>query len=417
MTTQANSAAITSIAPEQLVHGGRYLFLEPYRPFFLCGAFYAVLAVGFWFGWAEGLRIGVPLPLSWHVPPSRAHAVVMIWGVITFYVFGFLLTAYPRWVDASGPSIRAILAWLTALWSGQLLFVAGALSGPSLLIPGATLLAASLLSLLIFLGRALRRSELVERLQPAVVLVALGMGVLGLGLTTAGLKGAPDAWYRAGVLAGTYGYLVMILVSVGHRIVPFFTARAMGRESGTRRRGILPVLGILLGLRFLVGALPESESTLRIAASMDGALFLLLTWEISAWRPGRTLRNPMIGILYLGELWLLAALVGSALALLFPGRGIIDLPVLHALIAGGVATMIVGISTRVTLGHAERPIRADLRILMVFGLVQLAALTRVFLPLAEGWFPTAPLFAHWAALPWCLAFGLWLARLGPLLFK
>jgi uncharacterized protein involved in response to NO len=391
------------------------LLLQPYRSFFLCGASYALLSVAFWFAWHEALRLGAPLPLPWNAAPARVHALVMIWGVITFYVFGFLLTAYVRWVQAPPPSPNAVVRWLLLLVGGHAALIVGAFGSAGLILTGGLVVLAALLGLIFFLGRALQRSDTSERLQPAVVLVALALGALGLALTLAGVHtGGP--LYVGGILVGCYGYLMLLLGSVGHRIVPFFTALRQGRPHGTRRGGTLPLLAVGLALRGGVALLPAASPYL--AASIDALLFVVLAWEVSAWSPRETLREPMIAVLYLAQVWLLAALAGSALAWLFPARaGLLDLPVLHALAIGGLATMVVGISTRVTLGHAGRPIEADRWVLAVFALVQAAALLRVGLSLAGPWWPAAGGLAHWAALPWCLAFAIWLARLGPLLVR
>ena len=77
----------------------------------------------------------------------------------------------------------------------------------------------------------------------------------------------------------------------------------------------------------------------------------------------------------------------------------------------------LGISTRVSLGHANRPIVADGWVRLVFWLIQAAALLRVGLLLVAPLAPAARTWAHWAAVPWCLAFGIWLVRLGPLLIR
>jgi uncharacterized protein involved in response to NO len=408
---------VTREEPEAAPRPVPALLLQPYRAFFLCGASYALIAVAFWFVWLEALRVGAPLPLRWNVAPGRVHALAMIWGVLTFYVFGFLLTAYVRWVQAAPPSTTAVIRWIAVLVAGHAAIVVGALGPRWLIVPGGLLVLAALLGLIAFLGRAWWRSATTERLQPAVVLIALALGALGLALAIAGLDRG-GSLYPAGILLGTYGYLMLLLTSVAHRLVPFFTALRRGQQSGTRRRGTLPVLCLGLALRGCVAALGDAHTALRVAASVDAVLFATLAWEVSAWSPRETLREPMIAVLYLAQVWLLAALAGSAVSWLFPARAVLlDLPVLHALAIGGLGTMVVGISTRVALGHAGRPIEADAWLLAVFALVQLAALLRVGFAFAGSGSPAAGGFAHWAALPWCLAFAIWLARLGPLLVR
>jgi uncharacterized protein involved in response to NO len=126
----------------------------------------------------------------------------------------------------------------------------------------------------------------------------------------------------------------------------------------------------------------------------------------------------MLSVLYVGWLWLMAALgLSAAFALAGRSPSLLELPVLHAFTIGGVATMVLGLSTRISLGHANRPMVADGWIRLVFVLIQMAALLRVGLLLVAPVAPAARTWAHWAAVPWCLAFGIWLVRLGPLLLR
>ena len=391
------------------------LLQQPYRPFFLAGALYAFVTLAFWFIWRETLRAGFGLAIPWTVAPARAHAVVMIWGVLTFYVFGFLLTAYVRWVAASEPPKAALVGWLAALVVGQLLFVSGALGAGSLLVPGALVSAVAQISLAVFLGRALLRSNTQERLQPRVVLIALCLSVIGLLLSAVGLTRDGSGLYVPGLLLGLYGYLLLMITAVGHRLIPFFTVRVLGGNQGRRWGWTLPLVLALLALRIVVFFMPVTQGVLRAGAGIDAGLFLVLARDVTSWQPGRALRNPMILVLYVAIFWVLVALGASAFSLLQPGGPLrVDPLVLHALTVGGFSTLVLGISTRVALGHAGRPIVADGWILLAFGMIFVAALVRAVAPLLGG---AAPQFVHWAAIPWCLAFGIWLLRIGPLLFE
>jgi uncharacterized protein involved in response to NO len=99
----------------------------------------------------------------------------MIFGTLTFYIFGFLGTAFPRWVNAAPPPPQRILTWLALLIVAQLALAAGLVEGRILAVFAAALEAAAFLSLLSFLAGALRAGGLTTRIQPTLVLAAIAL--------------------------------------------------------------------------------------------------------------------------------------------------------------------------------------------------------------------------------------------------
>jgi uncharacterized protein involved in response to NO len=87
--------------------------------------------------------------------------------------------------------------------------------------------------------------------------------------------------------------------------------------------------------------------------------------------------------------------------------GLPSIPAEHAFGAGAVATTIMAIMTRASLGHTGRAIIAPAAVVVAYGLLTLAALLRVF---GVGISP-----AHYlevlqvAGLAWMTAFGLFVA--------
>ncbi|MEO8330994.1 MAG: NnrS family protein, partial [Gallionella sp.] len=41
---------------------------------------------------------------AWSISPAAAHGYLMIYGIFPFFIFGFLMTTYPRWMN--GKEIR-----------------------------------------------------------------------------------------------------------------------------------------------------------------------------------------------------------------------------------------------------------------------------------------------------------------------
>jgi uncharacterized protein involved in response to NO len=341
----------------------------------------------------------------------------MTFGTLTFYVFGFLGTAFPRWVNAAPPRPRRVLTWFVLLVSAQLVLGTALLVGRVLIALCAVLEAAAFLSLLFFLVRALGAGGPSTRMQPLLVLSAVGLAPIALALDAAAILSVNPRLHAAAIEIALRGFLLLVVVGVAFRIVPFFTANVLGGPPAPRPQKTLvgweglAIARLALGL--LARAVPEAAG---LGAICDGGLAALLGWEFLAWRPGRALRNPMIAVLYVGLGWVALALAGSSASGLFPELAPrLELPVRHALAIGGFATLVLGMSTRVALGHGGCPIRADGWIIASFALIQLAALVRIVFPFLGGIAPLAPSLAHWAALPWMAAFMLWIARIGPVL--
>ena len=118
------------------------LFAAPHRPMFLAGAIQTVLTFVPWV-WELLARSGALAGPAWPWPPGWVHGLWAIYGVFPFFVFGFLMTAMPRWQGmADTPGTAARRPWL-CLVAGWLLFDAGLVVAlPGLLAAGLALVLA-----------------------------------------------------------------------------------------------------------------------------------------------------------------------------------------------------------------------------------------------------------------------------------
>ena len=113
---------------------------------------------------------------------------------------------------------------------------------------------------------------------------------------------------------------------------------------------------------------------------------------------------PLVWVLHLGYAWLPLGLLLKAVALL-TGAPFAAFW-LHALTAGALATMILAVMTRASLGHTGRELRAAPATVVAYVLLAAAAVARVFGP-ATG--------ADYFAVLWTAA-GLWAAAFAAYLF-
>jgi len=157
----------------------------------------------------------------------------------------------------------------------------------------------------------------------------------------------------------------------------------------------------------------------------DTLLWILILREILTWNSPvhwvKTLRSPLLSVLYLGLFWLLVYLSLSPLTLVahffFPNleRFLYShrLEFLHFFTLGCVGTLILSIMTRVTRGHGGLPLHlGSFGIFSIF-FMQSAMGLRVMLPL----FPQWQIYKNLGGLFWTLAFGFWGIRYLPVLLR
>ena len=371
-----------------------------FRPFFLAAGVWAVAAVALWIFALSG-DIALPRgldPLAWH-----RHE--MVFGFAGAAVAGFLLTAIPNWTGRL-PIAGAPLATLVLLWVAARL---GLLLLPARLMPIAAAIDVGLYVVLAaFATREVVASG--NRNLPISLLVLLFGAADALDhLSIAGLVADDLLGIRCGLS------ILMIMISViGGRIVPSFTRNWMvkqglaGRLPGQPGRYDLGTIAVTAGASMLWITLPAA----RITGAAFVAAALLQAVRLARWRGWRTLSDPLLLVLHIGYAWLVIGLSLLGMAILSP-----DVPrtaAIHAVAVGAVATMILAVTTRASLGHTGRALRAAYPTVGAYALLSLAALTRV--ATAFGWIDYLP-GLHWSATLWIAAFLLFLFVYGPILCR
>lgn len=366
-----------------------------FRPFFLGGAAFALLAMALWLGALQGWLPGwqpASGSLAWH-----RHELPFGFGVAI--VAGFLLTAVQNWTGRPGLSGRPLVA-LFGLWlAARLAWLAGAPLGLLLLLqlPFLPLLAG-------LLGRQLLAAR--QRRNYPLVGVLLALAACEY-LLLYGLVLGDDALQRRGALAGLW--LIGALVSIiGGRVIPFFTQRGLGRADAFAPQPRLDLLVLLLtlaiALTFAAGQGLQPQPWLAPALLLLALLHGLRLWH---WYDPGLWRVPLLWSLHLAYAWLALAALGLALwhLGLQPQASLGH----HALAVGAVGGMILAMLARVSLGHSGRPLQAAPAMAWAFASLQLAALLRVLLV------PWAPLVGLWlSGACWLLAFALFLRHYAAL---
>ncbi len=371
------------------------LLQKGFRPFFLLAAGHALLFVP---AWVFLLRGRVVPSGAW--PASWWHAHEMISGFALAVVAGFLLTAVENWTRL--PTARgATLASLALLWLlGRLGFFLGAPTGNSWL---EAIDALFPFALALAIGRPLwRAANLRNALFPLALLV--------LGGAEATLHMAhPSAPVVHDALSISLDVVLLFVAVVTGRIVPLFTRNATGERRIEDGRHIGRLGLVLLG----AGGLASVSGARHVASGCFALAASLLMLRARRWGLRPALREPLLWVLHLGHGWLLVALVLRAVSLLDPAL-VPRSAWIHALGAGSIGLLTLGMMVRVALGHTGRPLRAPPLLPIAFGALAIGAPLRV----AAAWLPAWRGTLLWgAAASWALAFGIYLVRFVPVLSR
>ena len=363
-----------------------------FRPFFLAASVWAAAALT---GWVAMLLAGPRLPscfdpLTWHIHE-------MLFGFVMAAIAGFMLTAIPNWTGRAPISGRPLAA-LAMLWlAGRLACLFSALI--PLWLAAATDLAFPFV-LCAIASREIISSRNWRNLPMPVPIAVLGIADLLMHLDVGGFAVPAGLGWRLGLA------VIIVLISVvAGRIIPVFTRNWLTKHGVAdlpAAHGMVDsvALGILhdgmIGWAFFPTFQPIGGLLLLAAA--------LNLWRLMRWRGSATSAEPLLIILHVGYVWMVigAALLGASM---LTGH-VPKAAAIHALTAGAIGTMVLGVMTRVSLGHSSRALTADRITVLIYLLVTLAAAVRVvaaidvslpvLIPISAAlWIASFALFALW----------------------
>jgi uncharacterized protein involved in response to NO len=371
------------------------LFALGFRPFFLLAGFFAIFLVAAWVpvfvgGFAFNTYYG---QLGWH-----SHE--MIFGFTSAVVAGFLLTAVRNWTDTPTPT-GGYLAAMAVLWLGGRIMPLFPETLPGWLIALVDL--AFLPAVAIGVGVPLvqkgERRNLIFLLLVAGLFVAnlqVHLDLLGYGQQPAG----------SGVFLGLH-IVILLIVIMGGRVIPFFTERAL-QGVVIRRWTVIEWLAPITALAFLCAELFRADMVVVGACAASAAIVNGV--RLASWYTHRFWRVPLLWVLHLGYGWLV---VGFCLEAAAAFRAIPPQSTTHAFTAGGIGVLTLGMMARVALGHTARPLRVGPAMAVAFGLLNLSAFLRALPPI---WYPEQfSEFVMFSGALWCIAFIIFVSVYVPIL--
>lgn len=367
------------------------LLQRPFRLLFLAASLSASLDI---FVWALFLHLGW-LPAS-SLPPLEWHGHEMLFGFAGALIAGFLLTAVAEWTKFHTFTPSSLVS-LVAVWlAARVLFLLPA-SVPYALT--AALDCAFFGLLLMMVALPIIKSRNHRNYFVIGLLLAFMLADVVFHLSVADVIRIP----AGRVLYWVIDLFAVLMLSIGGRVIPFFTGRRLNNVTIRRycwldwsvngSAGFLVLLDIVL-----------PGSTVLAAVSLAAALLVLLRWW--NWQPWKTRREPMLWILHLGYLWLAIGFILRGIALLT--QALPEITALHAITVGALGSLSIGMMTRVALGHSGHPMNAGPLMTAAFTLVSGAAILRL---------TGRPGLLALAGTLWALAFAIYFLRFLPVMLS
>ena len=373
------------------------LFALGFRPFFLLAGIFAAILMAIWVPAFVTNR-----PLTTYYGMTGWHSHEMIFGYAAAVIAGFLLTAVRNWTEIQTPAGMPLAA-LAALWLAGRMMPFFPDGFPGWLIALVDLL--FLPALAIAIAIPLLRSGQKRNLFFVPLLAAFGLADLLVHLEVLGFA---DGSARAGVFLGL-DLIVLLVVIMGGRVIPFFTERALSGVNPRRWQWIEWLsIGSVIAFMLSEIALPGSVLVAVMAGLAAGSNGVrLFGWYTKKFWP-----VPLLWVLHLGYAWIVVGFCLKALATL-------DLVApqltIHAFTVGGVGVLTLGMMARVSLGHTGRPLKTSQAVALAFALINLAALLRGFLPIFFlKWFPQ---LVALSGVLWVLSFAIFLEVYTPVLIN
>ncbi|MBF0469764.1 MAG: NnrS family protein [Gammaproteobacteria bacterium] len=370
-----------------------------FRPFFLAGSLYALVAMTLWLLQNSGFNL-IP---SHSLPAYLWHAHEMIFGFTLAIVVGFLLTAAKNWTGIQTlrnlPLAALLLLWLLArlaMWWHELLPWAVVLLSQVTFIIAATLAIASPL----LRARQWHQMSIVGK---------LGFLAVAELLFFLGLNGTLPHGLQWGLYSGFYTLLALVLLMI-RRVVPFFIERGLQGRFQPQNHRWVDLAGLWLFTAFAIVDAFALQPIL--AATLALLLALLHAYRFVGWHHREIWGLPLVWSLMAAYLTMIGGFLLHFLTLFgYPHSW-----AMHAFAIGTFGLITTGMMARVTLGHTGRDInRPPSGLSAIFILLLLALLLRLLLPqLSEGFYPLSVQLAQGC---WIGAYAIFSWHYLPLLWQ
>lgn len=383
----------------------------PHRVFLALSAGMSLIAIAWWtLVWLLGKTFMLPHPVSL----NALHLFLIFYYVFTPVILGFLLTVFPYWFELPFIGKRFYLS----IWS---LYITGLLSSLTGLffIKGLMIFSCMVFSCIFLLvslywhwGWAKTKAAKFNHLTLTLLIFYSGFA-LSTGFLFYFLG---HTWLYPLIRDGMiFFFLNLTVLCVAYVMVPVFTEWSFPHLK-------LQALPTALFLWTFCALFKVWFSFVNHTAGLmvcDAFMLITVLYQFRLWKFLAPKPDMLTLILYIALFWYPVSLALSLSHLsYFLLTGIWNPfwhnAALHALTIGCFSTILIGMMTRVTLGHSGRELKTDRMTNLIFILFQLVVVLRL-LPAA------LPQQARWlyvsSGLLWIICFAAWNTRYISIYFK
>ena len=390
-----------------------HLSAAPHRSLFLAGALQGVLTLLWWVFDLAGRYAIAGSVTNWSITPVWAHAFMMIYSFFPFFIFGFLFTTYPNWMNSEKIKPHEYMTTSLSMALGVVLFYIGLLTHKLVIIIGIEIMLAGWGFAIYVLFRILLLTPAQDKRHAGVISMALFMGALGMTAYLFWLVTEISTLLDFARYAGIWFFLLPIVLTVSHRMIPFFSSRVLENYEIFRP---FWMLWLMLACIFMHGCLQWLEMRAYLWI-VDFPLALCAFYLSYRWGFLRSFQVSLLAVLHISFAWLgiSMALYGmQSLTYTLSGSLLFNLAPLHAISIGYFSGMILAMASRVTLGHTGLPLELDRFTWLLFLGFQTAALLRILADIV----PTiGPILYIAAGLAWLVCFMLWAFKFAPIYWQ
>ncbi len=333
-----------------------YFFSQPHQPFFVMGVINAIVFMLLFMLSYKGV-------ITFTTTPNLFHSYSLIFGVFTPFFLGFLLTTFPRFSQMPELEKSIYVTNFTLLAAGIGLFLIGSLWVSFLTYVGAFLVLASQLYTMAVFYQIYKASPMPELHDQQWIMVGFGSGIVSSLLFFIGFLNDSVMVLTLAKLIGVYLFLTITALSVGQRMIPFFSHVMIDKNLK-----LLPTVFALFALYIIF-----ETFDLKIGFFFLFIAGIILGKEIKIWKLPFGNSEPILWILHLAIFWLPISLIltgFASLAEIIFEKDFIFLGI-HLVMLGFLTTVMIGFGTRVTLGHSGNNMVIDKLTKFLFYLTQI----------------------------------------------
>jgi uncharacterized protein involved in response to NO len=384
----------------------------PHRMMFFAGAVQLILPLFIWSIEIMGRYTELWKPLDTLVPATWAHGFIMLYGVFTFFIFGFLMTVYPRWMNGTEINKDSYIATFALLSAGILMFETGLFYSISIATIG---LITFLLGWALggwALYKVFRDAPSTNKHYEIIINIVLVTGWISAASFLAYFLTGNWVYQAFSLKAGIWLFLLPLLFTVAHRMLPFFSSNIIPDYKIFNPRWTLHVMLICSAGHLLLDSLHFNQWLFLT----DLPLAFVALLHSFKWRFFDSFNDRLVAVLHMAFLWLgIGMLLFSlqSILLLMTNELILNKAPLHALSIGFFSSLLIAMASRVSLGHSGRMLILDNTAWILFLGLQLAAIARI---LADSNFENSLAgysFNIFASLIWLICLSVWFVRFAP----